>query len=67
MMPRLGEILSARIRTRTVRPAQRQLIPEENRELSDVAIRAIEEGRADHAAGRTVTMAEVVRELQIKS
>ena len=41
--------------------------PEDDRELSDIAIRAIEEGRADHAAGRTVTMAELKRELLINS
>ena len=35
--------------------------------LSDEAIRAIEEGRADHDAGRTFTMAEIKRELGIDS
>ena len=36
-------------------------------ELSEEAIRAIEEGRADHAAGRTFTMAEIKRESGIDS
>jgi len=35
-------------------------------ELSEGAIRALEEGRADHAAGRTFTMAEIKRELGIE-
>ena len=35
-------------------------------ELSDDAIRAIEEGRADHAAGRTFTIAEIKRELGLE-
>ena len=35
-------------------------------ELSEEAIRALEEGRADHAAGRTFTMAEIKRELGIE-
>ena len=36
-------------------------------ELSEAAIRAMEEGRADHAAGRTFTRAEIRRELGIGS
>ena len=43
---------------------KRQLDPEE---LSDYAIRAIAEGRADHAAGRTFTMAEIKSELGIEA
>jgi hypothetical protein len=35
--------------------------------LSEEAIRAIEEGRGDHAAGRTFTMAEIKRDLGIDS
>ena len=35
--------------------------------MSEEAIRALEEGRADHAAGRTFTMAEIKRELGIES
>ena len=35
-------------------------------ELTEEAIRALEEGCADHAAGRTFTMAEVKRELRIE-
>ena len=47
----------ARTRPRAVPPA-RPSQPEE--ELSEEAIRALEEGRADHAAGRTFTMAEIL-------
>ena len=35
--------------------------------MSEQAIRAIEEGRADHAAGRTFTLAEIETELGIAS
>jgi len=35
--------------------------------LSEEAIHALEEGRADHAAGRTFTMAEIKRELGIEA
>lgn len=36
-------------------------------ELSEAAIRAIDEGRADHAAGRTFASAEIKREFGIDS
>ena len=67
MMPRLEQAHSAQIRPQKIQPVRRQLIPEDDRELSDIAIRAIEEGRADHAAGRTVTMAELKRAQRINS
>ncbi len=44
------------------RPADRT-----GEELSKDAIRAIEEGRADHAAGRTFTLAEIKRGLEMDS
>lgn len=47
-------------------PVRPQAAPVDE-ELSEKAIRAIEEGGADHAAGRTFTMAEVKRELGIES
>ncbi len=53
----------ARTRPRGV-PAAR---PQAEEELSKEAIRALEEGRADHAAGRNFTMAEIKRELGIES
>ena len=54
-------------RPRTAAPARSRprSIPEDDRPLSEQAIRAIEEGRADHAAGRTFTLAEIKKELGI--
>ena len=51
--------------TRPRKPAPRDV--RVKGELSEVAIRAIEEGRADHAAGRTFTLAEIRREFGIGS
>ncbi len=56
----------ARTHPRGVAPARPQAGQAED-ELSEEAIRALEEGRADHADGRTFTMAEIKRELGIKS
>ena len=56
----------SRPRPRAVPPARPQAGQAEE-ELSKEAIRAIEEGRADHAAGRTFTIAEIKRELGIES
>ena len=47
--------------------SQASLASQTEEELSEEAIRALEEGRADHAAGRTFTMAEIKRELGIES
>lgn len=47
--------------------ARPRSIPEDDKALSEQAIRAIEEGRADHAAGRTFTLAEIETELGIAS
>lgn len=65
-MPRLGVVRPARTRQREVPPARPQARGAEE-ELSEEAIRALEEGRADHDAGRTFTMAEIKRELGIDS
>ena len=56
----------ARTRPRGV-PRARPQASQTEEELSEEAIRALEEGRADHAAGRTFTMAEIKRELGIES
>ena len=63
-MARLEQI-PTKIRPREVASSRRHLVPDDE-ELSDNAIRAIEEGRADHAAGRTFTMDEIKRELGIE-
>ncbi len=41
-------------------------ISDDDEGLSDDALHAIAEGRADHAAGRTFTMDEIKRELGIE-
>lgn len=56
----------ARTRQRSVPPTRPQ-VGQTEEELSEEAIRALEEGRADHAASRTFTMAEIKRELGIES
>lgn len=65
-MSRLEEGRSAPTRPREVSPARPQAGRAEE-ELSEAAIRAIEEGRADHAAGRTFTLDEIKREFGIGS
>ncbi len=65
-MPKLEGIPSARTRPRELPPVcQRTSWDEE--ELTEEAIRALEEGLADHRAGRTFTLAEVKREFGIDS
>ena len=51
-----------------VRPSDRPepFISDDDEGLSDDALHAIAEGRADHAAGRTFTMDEIKRELGIE-
>ena len=61
-MPRIEQTPPAR--SRKVPSARPQPIPDDE-VLSDNAIRAIKEGRADHAAGRTFTMTEIKQELGI--
>ena len=56
----------ARSRPRAVAPARPQAGQAEE-ELSEEAIRALEEGRADHAVRRTFTMAEIKHEFGIES
>ena len=65
-MPRLKESPSASTRTRDASPAQPQAAPVDGN-LSENAMRAIEEGRKDHAAGRTYSLDEIKRELGIES
>ncbi|MXY23799.1 MAG: hypothetical protein F4Y45_04675 [Acidobacteria bacterium] len=43
---------------------QRSRAGRSDEELSESAIHAIEEGRADHAAGRTFTLDQIKRELE---
>ncbi len=63
-MPRTNRIPSARPRVpESAPPAQPEPSPTEPM-LSKDAISAIKEGRADHAAGRTFSMAEIKRELE---
>lgn len=76
-MSRLEERRSTPTRPREVPPAgpgapgpvppARPRAGQVEEELSDEAIRAMEEGRADHAAGRTFTLAEIKREFGIDS
>ena len=65
-MPRLEETPSERSRPREV-PQVRTAAAPADEELSEDSIRAIEEGRVDHAAGRTFTIAEIKRGLGIDS
>ena len=65
-MPRLEGVRPAPTRPREVPPARPRAGRAEE-ELSEEAIRAIAEGRADHDAGRTFTIAEIKRELGIDS
>ena len=68
-MAKLDQVPSVRRRAREIRSTGLQPVStdETTEELSDAAVRAIEEGRADHAAGRTLTLAEIKRELGIES
>ena len=65
-MPRLERIPSARTRPSELPPARRRASRTEE-ELTEEAIRAIEEGRGDHRAGRVFTLAEIKREFGIDS
>ena len=64
-MPRTAEAPSARPRPNEA-PPERPRPNAADEALSADAMRAIEEGRADHAAGRTFTLAEIKRELGIE-
>ena len=65
-MPKLEGIPSARTRKREL-PAARRRASRTEEELTEEEIRAIEEGRADHRAGRTFTLAEIKHEFGIDS
>ena len=65
-MPKLEGIPSARTRPRELPPA-RGCASRDEEELTEEEICAIEEGRADHRAGRNFTLAEIKRELGIDS
>ena len=65
-MPRLREVPSASTRPRDASPAQSRVAPVDEI-LSEDAMRAINEGRKDHAAGRTYSLAEIKRELGIET
>ena len=56
---------SVRIHRRSVTPAHTRSVPEDDEALRGDAIRAIEEGRADHAAGRAFTLTEIKKDLGI--
>lgn len=64
-MSRFERSRSTPARLHVAPPARPSAGQAEEEELSKAAIRAIEEGRADHVAGRTFTMAEIRRELGI--
>ena len=65
-MPRPTEAPSASTGTRDASPAQPEAgLADES--LSESAMRAIKEGRWDHAAGRIFSLAEIKRELGIES
>ena len=66
-MSRVEGVRPALTRARELPPARPQPGRAAEEELSEEAIRGIEEGRADHDAGRTFTMAELKRELGIES
>ena len=66
-MSRAEEAGSARTRPRQGLARARPQADSAGEELSEDAISAIDEGRADHAAGRTLTMAEIKRELGMDS
>ena len=65
-MPKLEGIPSARTSPRELPPARRRASRIEE-ELTEEEVRTIEEGRADHRAGRTFTLAEIKREFGIGS
>ena len=65
-MPRLEQVPSASTRKRNASTAQPQAAPVDGNQ-SENAMLAIKEGRKDHAAGRTYSLAEIKRELGIES
>lgn len=65
-MPGLDGERSEQTRPRKHPPARPRDVRVKD-ELSEAAIRAMEEGCADHAVGRTFTLSEIKRELRIGS
>ena len=65
-MPKLEGAPPGRTRPRELPPTRRRTIRTEE-ELTEEAIRALEEGLADHKAGRTFTLAEIKREFGMDS
>ena len=65
-MPKLEGIPPPQTRPREHPPARRRTSRAEE-ELTEEEIRAIEEGLADHKAGRTFTLAEIKREFGMDS
>ena len=65
-MPKLRLVRSAQVLAEEHPPA-RQRASRSEEELTDEEIRAIEEGCADHGAGRVFTLAEIKREFGIGS
>ncbi len=63
-MPKVERVPSTRTPPSELPPARRRT-SEDEEELTDEAIRAIEEGLADLRAGRTFTLAEIKREFGI--
>jgi hypothetical protein len=61
-MPTIDRIPSASPRVREKAPSARPE-PSGTETLSEDAISAIQEGRADHAAGRAFTLTQIKREL----
>ena len=65
-MSKLEGIPSERTRPREL-PLYRRCANRDEEELTEEEIRAIEEGLADHRAGRSFTLAEIKREFGIDS
>ena len=65
-MPKPEGIPSARTCSREL-PPSRRLDSRAEEVLTEEEIRSIEEGRADHRAGRNFTLAEIKREFGIDS
>lgn len=65
-MPKLKGTPPERTRPRELPPSRRRAHRVEE-ELTEEEIHAVEEGLADHRAGRTFTLAEIKREFGIDS
>lgn len=56
---------SVGIHRRSVTPARTRSVPEDDQALREDAVRAIEEGRADHVAGRSFALTEIKKDMGI--